>query len=273
MTDIISPAEFRRLCRENRFDGHTSGRLAGYAQANVLVLPREMAEHFADLCARNPVACPLLARTMPGCPHEVDDKRVVDDKEFDLRRDVPKYRVYKHGELVIETCSVEDYWDLEQHVGFLIGCSFSFEKALVDAGLAPRNVVQKRNVSMYVTSKQLDAAGVFVKCPYVVSMRPYKVADLDRVRTITRRFRKTHGEPIDWGYDAVERLGIRDLSAPEFGSVCEIAQDEVPVFWACGVTTQVAAQLAGKDVDEYLFSHVPGHMLILDLKDSDITNL
>lgn len=275
MTVDIGPSEFRRLCRENRFGSHTSGCVPGYAQANVLVLPKEIANDFADLCARNPVACPLLAKTKLGSPNKIDNELVIDDEHFDLRTDLPKYGVYKGGELVRETSSVTDCWDLDSHIGFLIGCSFSFETALINEGLAPRNVLEKSNVSMYLTTKMLNPAGVFTWCPYVVSMRPYRAADVEKVRAVTRKFRKTHGEPIDWGYDAVERLGITDLLQPEFGSPCRIENDEIPVFWACGVTTQVAAQQAGKHFasDAYIFAHAPGHMLVLDIRDSEVGNL
>lgn len=272
MTVDISPSEFRRLCKENSFWSHTSGCVPGYAQANVLVLPKEIANDFADLCARNPVACPLIAMTKLGSPNKVDNRLVIDDEDFDLRTDLPKYGVYKQGNLIREASSVADCWDLDSHIGFLIGCSFSFEAALISKGLAPRNVLEKSNVSMYLTTKMLNPAGVFTRCPYVVSMRPYKATDVEKVRLVTREFRKTHGEPIDWGYDAVERLGIKDLLLPEFGSPCRIEDDEIPVFWACGVTTQVAAQQAGKHSanDDYIFAHVPGHMLVLDIKDSEI---
>lgn len=269
----MDPITFRKLCKNNKFNSHTSGCVPGYSQANILVLPKSLANDFIDLCQKNPVPCPLLGMTMLGSPNMLDNKAIINDNNFDLRTDLPKYDVYYKGELVEQVNSLVGYWRLDEHIGFIIGCSFSFEQALMKEGLTPKNVKKQANVSMYITSKMLNPAGMFKKCPYVVSMRPYKKENLEKVREITRKFKKTHGEPIDWGYDAVKRLGIKDLSTPDFGSPCDIEEDEIPVFWACGVTSQVAALQGARNLDQYVFSHVPGHMLILDIKDVDMQNL
>lgn len=265
-----TPSSFRKLCKEGQHTTHTSGCIPGYAQANVLILPKEAADDFADLCERNPVPCPLLGKTILGSASNVDNNKIINDTAFDLRTDLPKYKVFENGKFIEEKTDVLAEWNLESHVGFLIGCSFSFETALAAENLAPKNVVLGTNVSMYLTTKQLNASGIFAKTPYVVSMRPYKLCDLESVRSITRKFRRTHGEPIDWGYDAVLRLGIKDIKNPEFGDACIIEDDEIPVFWACGVTTQVAAMMVGKNIKGKVMAHSPGHMLILDIKDSDI---
>lgn len=265
----ITPKEFRHLCKDGTITTNSSGFAPGYAQANILILPKEVAADFELLCARNPVPCPLLGKTL-GSSTNVDNKEILNDDKFDLRTDLPKYYIFKNGNFTMQKQDVLKEWDLEQHVGFFIGCSFSFENALCQAGLTPSNIQQNKNVSMYQTSKYLNPAGIFTGVTYVVSMRPYKVEDIEKVRDVTRPFMKTHGEPIDWGYDALERLGIKDLKNPEYGDAIFIADDEVPVFWGCGVTTQAAALQVSNKFSGKFMSHAPGHMLILDIKDVEI---
>ncbi|CEP59979.1 uncharacterized protein LALA0_S01e00276g [Lachancea lanzarotensis] len=260
---MSNPESFRELCRNELHSGPTSGLLSGYVQANLLILPQSAAESFEDLCFRNPVACPLLCKTNDS-PYRLENHdRYIKNGHFDIRRDFPKYNIYHGGELIEQKNNCVDEW-AEGHVGFLIGCSFSFEYALAQAGLAPKNVVQGSNVSMFVTTKYLDTSGIFHRCPYVVSMRPYKVNDIEQVRQITRLFKKTHGEPIDWGFDGAQRLGIRDLKQPEYGDPIDIAENEIPVFWACGVTPQLAVATVGQSIDGAVVGHTPGHMLVLD---------
>ncbi|KAG7887392.1 hypothetical protein KL936_004552 [Ogataea polymorpha] len=266
------PSRFRSLCKTESHTTHTSGYCPGFAQANLLVLPKTASDDFVDLCKRNPVACPLIGVTDPGDPFQIDDKRVIFDPGFDVRTDFPKYTVYEDGKLIATKTNIKDEWT-DEHVAFLIGCSFSFESALQEAGLSPAHFKESKNVSMYLTTKMMDASGIFVRCPYVVSMRPYKPEMLQRVREITREFRKTHGEPIDWGYDALDRLGIKDINKPDFGDACEIADNEIPVFWACGVTPQIAAVQASSSIKGKVMAHLPGHMLVLDIKDADVKHL
>lgn len=273
MLKVESPAEFRKLCKFEKFSSQTSGYCPGYSQANLVVVPKEAAQDFTDLCFRNPVPIPLLGVTSIGNPNEINNKNIINDKEFDIRTDFPTYNIYERGKLVGTKTNIKKEWDFNSHVGFLIGCSFSFENALTQAGLPPKNGISNKNVSMYVTNKNLDSAGIFVDVPYVVSMRPYKAAEIEKVRSISRQFRKTHGEPIDWGYDAVKRLGIKDINNPEFGDSTDIAEDEIPVFWGCGVTAQFAAKTVGEKIPGLVFAHYPGHMLILDIKDSEIIQL
>lgn len=267
-----TPSEFRRLCKLGNMTTLTGGHCPGYAQANLVVLPAQAAADFADLCFRNPVPLPLLGMTPIGDSSKIDNLQILDDEEFDITTDFPKYTVFEKGKLIDTVQDIKSYWT-ESHVGFLIGCSYSFENALAKAGLPARNSVENISVSMFLTSRLLDPAGIFTGVYYVVSMRPYKKSDLEKVREITGKFRKTHGEPIDWGYDALKRLGISDLSKPDFGEPTEIKDDEIPVFWGCGVTAQVAALTVADKIDGLTFGHAPGHMLVLDIKDEDVIAL
>lgn len=274
----------RLLARSNKIT-LTSGLAPNYLQANLIILPSRFASDFLLLCQRNPVPCPLLASSrIPGSFAElkshlpgIPDAAVASG--IDVRTDAPLYMVYNDGELIESHCSdvIEEWTD--DHVAFLIGCSYSFERALTEAGLPPRHTVMERNVPMYETNMPLCAAGVFTGGTYVVSMRPYRKADIERVRGLTRPFVSTHGEPVAWGWDAVERLGIKDINAPEFGdkplgldggvfSASEQGEEFVPVFWGCGVTPQLAvmkAELPGR-----VMGHAPGHMLVLDVMEDGI---
>jgi uncharacterized protein YcsI (UPF0317 family) len=202
--------------------------------------------------------------------------------DLDLRRDIPRYMVYHDGKLdqhADHTDLVND-WHADDHVAFLIGCSFSFEAALCNASLAPGHIVGGRNVPMYRTTLPLNPAGVFTGGTYVVSMRLYKEQDIERVRVITAPYVSTHGEPIAWGWSAVNRLGVVDILKPEWGD-CPLtpdgkklgpgdggalgSRDVVPVFWGCGVTPQEAVMRAG--LEGTVMAHAPGHMLVLDCLD------
>lgn len=260
-----TPVDFRLLCRRGDFSSNTSGILPSYMQANLVILPSEIAKDFLDLCARNPVPCPLLATTKCGFD-ELDNGLLIapSNQGFDIRTDLPKYCIFERGKLKAEVNNCREQWR-DDHVVFLIGCSYSFEGALINAGLTPKNITRHQNVSMYKTTKCLDAAGIFVKCPYVVSMRPYKKKDLDAVRSITADYIFTHGEPIDWGFDGADRLGIADLSKPEYGDAIDIEDDEIPVFWGCGVTPQLALETIGHQISGPVITHSPGCMLVLDV--------
>lgn len=266
---MAEPHEFRIKCREQQFVDHTSNVCPGYVQANLIVLPQLIASDFHDLCLRNPVPCPLLATTIPGDPTKLNENNVLYDKDINIAKDIPKYNVYEAGKLISQTPDISDEWT-KGHVGFLIGCSFSFENALSKAGLPPKNVTQGTCVSMYRTKRYLNPAGIFTDCTYVVSMRPYRPKDVEIVREITRKFKQYHGEPIAWGYDdAYNKLGIEDINKPDFGDPIPINEDEIPVFWACGVTPQAAVESLASKVEGKCMGHTPGHMLILDLKDEE----
>jgi uncharacterized protein YcsI (UPF0317 family) len=275
----------RLLARSNGIT-LTSGLSPGYLQANIIILPSCFVQDFLLLCQRNPVPCPLLASSLSPGSFAMLKSHVpgVSDAEIasslDIRTDIPLYMVYSDGKLVRSHCvDIIKEWT-DDHVAFLIGCSYSFEHALTRAGLPPRHATMGRNVPMYETNIPLCAAGVFTGGTYVVSMRPYKRSDIQRVRELTRPFSRTHGEPVGWGWDSVQRFGIRDINNPEFGdpplglngenfAAHELDGDIVPVFWGCGVTPQLAvmkAQLPGM-----VMAHAPGHMLLLDLREEDIT--
>ncbi|KAI1761333.1 DUF1445-domain-containing protein [Hypoxylon sp. FL1150] len=266
---------------------NTSGLAPTHLQANLIILPSRYASDFRQLCARNPVPCPLIAESsgpgrwdavrsyLPG----VDGSKMLAD--VDIRRDAPKYNVYVSSKLVKRDCSdvVADWTG--DHVAFLIGCSFSFETSLAAAGLTPLHTVMGRNVPMYRTSLPLCPAGVFTGSTYVVSMRAYRQNEIDTVRRITRSYAATHGEPIAWGWEALKTLGIDDIDAPQWGDSPLTrdgrplgrlggSDDLVPVFWGCGVTPQEAVMRAG--LEGTVMGHSPGHMLLLDCRDADLVS-
>lgn len=269
----------RQAARQCEYTAPTSGIAPGYLQANMIVLPSRYAADFRTLCARNPVPCPLIAEStstgafasIKSCIHGLADKGMI-SQDCDLRTDIPRYMVYRDSQLAMShVTDIADHWT-EDHVAFLIGCSYSFETELSRAGLPPPHILQGRNVAMYRTAVPLCPAGVFVGGTYVVSMRMYKSRDVDKVRAVTARFGATHGEPLDWGWEAVRRLGIQDLKMPEWGDGPVLDDsDEVPVFWGCGVTPQEAVMRAS--LEGVVLAHAPGHMLILDLKDEDIVDI
>ncbi|KAJ5104294.1 hypothetical protein NUU61_001641 [Penicillium alfredii] len=264
--------EARLLCRQNRLT-NTAGIAPGYLQANLLVLPARYAADFHDLCLRNPVSCPLLGMTaVPGDPHTIQPTRCIQSTDFDIRTDFPRYRVYRSGTYIGSCEDLRDSWSPE-HVGFLIGCSFSFEDALVAAGLSPRHHKTGSIVAMYRSKIPLLPAGIFTDAQCIVSMRPYRPEQIDRVREVTRPFLSTHGEPVAWGWEGAKQLGIFDIEKPDFGQPQLFEEGEIPVFWACGVTPQMAVEAAGNRVDGLVFAHEPGHMLLTDWTVDDLQHL
>jgi len=249
--------EVRASIRENVYAGPTGGLAAGFAQANLVVLPGEYAFDLLKFCVRNPKPCPILEVTEAGSPEPV-----VTAPGADLRTDVPEYRVYEHGEMVEEPKDLLHRWQ-EDLVGFLIGCSFTFEVALIAAGLRIAHVEQGRNVPMYVTGKECVPSGPFAG-PMVVSMRPYRAEEIPLVVSASGRYPAMHGAPVHVGDP--EALGIRDLANPEFGEPVDIEEDQLPVFWACGVTPQAIAMQAKPPL---VITHSPGHMFITDRRHSE----
>lgn len=258
--DRSAARAFREACRSQRHAGQTSGYAPGHVQANFVALPEEHAFAFLKFCLQNPKACPLLAVTDPGdpCPRAVADGA-------DLRSDIPTYCVWRYGEVAETVADVSSLWD-GQMVGFLLGCSFSWEKLLQDAGLAPRHVEERRNVPMYRT----DVPNAVV-APFgghlVVSMRPYRPEQLADVAALTGRYPGAHGGPVHWGDPAALGLSYEQLARPHWGDAPTLRPGEVPVFWACGVTPQCALQGAGLPL---AITHAPGHMFVCDLKDSEL---
>jgi uncharacterized protein YcsI (UPF0317 family) len=233
----------------------SSGWAPGFTQTNLVVLPREWAYDMALFAQRNPQPVPLLDVT------DVGSARTVLAPDADLRTDLPRYRVWRDGELVEEPTDVADLWT-DDLVGFLIGCSFSFETALLAAGVPVRNIEQGRNVSMYRTNRQCRSAGR-LSGPLVVSMRPIPGDLVATAVQVTGRMPQVHGAPVHVG--APSDLGVADLSRPDFGDPVDAAPGDVPVFWACGVTPQTAVMASRPPL---AITHAPGHMFITDVPDA-----
>jgi len=255
-----SSAELRGLIRDKKWTQPTSGLVPGFVQANLVMLPKEQAFHFLLFCVRNPKPCPILDVLEPG---QVEPMIA---PGADLRTDLPKYRIYEKGILQREVEDVKAFFH-EGMVSFLLGCSFSFESAMLAAGLPVRNIEEGKNVSMYITNRPCVPAGPF-SSPLVVSMRPLTRQQAVRATQVTTRFHLTHGAPVHFG--APEEMGIKDLRRPDFGDPVTIQPDEIPVFWACGVTSALAATSARLPL---VITHAPGHMFVSDLKDEHLTLL
>ncbi len=248
----------RSAIRSGAHFGHTSGLADDFVQGNVVILPEAYANDFLRYCQRNPKPCPLLAVGEPGDPilHRLG-------AQIDIRTDVPQYRVWREGVMVAEPRDVSNLWRNDL-VCFVIGCSFSFEQALMDAGIGLRHVQQNKNVAMYRSNIATEPAGAF-NGPMVVSMRPMKAADAIRAVQITSRFPGVHGAPVHMGDPA--QIGIADISKPDYGDAVDVLPDELPVFWACGVTPQAAITQARPS---FCITHAPGAMLITDLLNAQL---
>jgi uncharacterized protein YcsI (UPF0317 family) len=242
----------RRAIRRNVYAGPTSGLAPGYVQANLAILPQKLAESFLQFCQRNPKPCPLIGVSAPGDPHIP-----ALGEDLDIRTDLPRYRVWRDGALTDEPADVARYWR-DDLVTFAIGCSFSFEQALLDNGIELRHMTLDCTVPMYRTSIQTEPAGPF-RGPLVVSMRPMKPADAIRAVQITTRFPSVHGAPVHLGKP--DMIGIKDIGAPDYGDAVPVHDDEIPVFWACGVTPQAVIASARPD---FCITHYPGAMLVTD---------
>lgn len=252
----LTGASLRAVVRSGEFTGPTAGLAVGYVQANLVILPEADATDFAEFCRLNAQACPLLEQTAPGDP---EPKHAAPGA--DLRTDVPRYRVFRRGVAdPLEPRDIADLWR-EDLVAFLLGCSFTFENALGNAGLPVRHIELNRNVPMYRTGIACRSAGRF-SGPLVVSMRPYRAEQVDAVRAVTARFPRMHGAPIHVGDPGA--LGIADLERVDFGQAVPLALGEVPLFWACGVTPQLAIAAARP---ELAITHSPGHMFVTDWLD------
>ena len=248
-----TPPAWRRRIRDGAHRGHTAGIAPGFLQGNLAVVPAHAAPDFLLYCHRNPKPCPLIGVSEPGDPRV---PRLGED--LDIRTDVPAYRVFRDGgpgELVPD---LQRAWR-DDLVAFVLGCSFSFEDALAAAGIPVRHVDAGRNVPMYRTGIDTRAAGPFAG-PLVVTLRAFRPADAIRAITLSERFRLAHGAPVHIGDPAA--IGIEDLAAPDFGDPPVIEPDDVLVYWACGVTPQLALRGAGLDL---VAVHEPGHMLVTDV--------
>jgi uncharacterized protein YcsI (UPF0317 family) len=251
-------ASVRAACRAGEHIGPTPGLAMGYVQANLVVLPQDWAFEFLLFCQRNPKPCPLLDVTEPGDP---TPRGVAPGA--DLRTDLPAYRIWEHGELKAEPTDIMKYWRNDL-VSFVVGCSFTFENALMEAGIPVRHIEEVRNVPMYKTNIQCRGAGRF-HGPMVVSMRPLEPSATLLATRICTKYPQAHGAPVHFGNP--QAIGIQDLARPDFGDAVTLHPHELPVFWACGVTPQ-AALMAAKP--PFAITHKPGHMFVTDLKDRDL---
>jgi uncharacterized protein YcsI (UPF0317 family) len=256
----LSPKELRQLIRNREWTTPTSGAAKGYLQANLVMLPREHAFNFLLFCVRNPKPCPILDVLEPG------QSEPAIAPGADLRTDLPRYCIFENGQLKQEVEDVTTVFD-DDTVSFLLGCSFSFENAMLAAGLPIRNLEENKNVSMYITRIPCKPAGPF-SSSLVVTMRPMTPSQAVRAVQVTTRFHLTHGAPIHLG--SPEKIGIKNLARPEYGDPVTIQPGEIPVFWACGVTSQLAATSTPLSL---VITHAPGHMFVSDLKDEDLTIL
>ena len=254
-------AAARAPIRRGEWSGHTSGLAEGLVQGNLVILPQALAADFLLYCQRNPKPCPLLAvgdAGEPLLPTLGDD--------IDVRRDLPRYRVWRHGELVDEPTDISHLWRADL-VSFVLGCSFSFEWALLAEGIPLRHVAGGRNVAMYRTNVATVPAGLF-HGPLVVSMRPLSAAHAIRAVQITSRYPAVHGAPVHLGDPGL--IGIQDLGRPDYGDHVELLPGELPVFWACGVTPQAAIAATRP---EFCITHAPGAMLITDWPNARLATL
>jgi uncharacterized protein YcsI (UPF0317 family) len=247
-----NPEALRLACRNGGFDAPTAGHAPGRIQANLMIVPRAQAFDFLLFCQRNPKPCPLIEVLQPGL------REPACAPGADIATDLPGYRIYRGGELADECIEVASLWQAD-FVSFLIGCSFSFEAALLEAGISVRHIELGRNVPMFRTNVACVPAGAF-SGEMVVSMRPIRSRDVAKVVEISGRFPQAHGTPVHVGNP--QALGIADVSRPDYGDAVPLHDDEVPVFWACGVTPQWVAQRSRLPL---CITHAPGKMFVTDL--------
>lgn len=255
------PSEMRELIRKEEWVYPTSGLCKSHVQGNMIILPKEWAFDFLLFAQRNPKSCPILDVTEVGNYEPINIAAGAD-----VRTDLPKYRVWEDGVLIEEPLNVIKYWR-DDLVAFIIGCSFSFESALIDSSIPIRHMESNSNAPMYITNIESNKAGRF-SGPMVVSMRPVKHDKVPRAVLCTGRFPSLHGAPVHIGDPSV--IGISDITKVDFGDCVEVHDDEVPVFWACGVTPQAAVM---KSKPPFAITHSPGHMFISDKKDADYSVL
>jgi uncharacterized protein YcsI (UPF0317 family) len=257
----LSPREIRRLIRKGKWDKPTAGLAMGYAQANLVILPQKYAFDFLLFCQRNPKPCPLLEVLEPG---EFMMKFL--SLDADIRTDIPRYHIYQKGKLQKTVKEIRSFWEPD-FVSFLLGCSFSFEEALLRANIPVRHIEENKNVPMFISSIPCKSAGVF-HGPMVVTMRPIPSDKVTQAVQITSRYASVHGAPIHVGDPST--IGIKDLRKPDFGDPVTIKKREVPVFWACGVTPQAVVM---RTKPELCVTHAPGHMFISDLLNEELAIL
>jgi uncharacterized protein YcsI (UPF0317 family) len=260
MKDIqkLTPGEIRALIRKGKWDKPTAGLAMGYAQANLVILPEKYAFDFLLFCQRNPKPCPLLEVLESG-----EFRTEFLSSDADIRTDIPRYNIFQKGRLHRTVKEIRSIWRPD-YVSFLLGCSFSFEEAMLRSKIPVRHIEENKNVPMFISSIPCQSAGVF-RGPMVVTMRPIPLDKVTRAVQITSRFAWVHGAPIHIGDPTT--IGIRDLKKPDFGDPVTIKKREIPVFWACGVTPQAVVMKAKPDL---CITHTPGHMFISDLINEEL---
>jgi len=258
---VAAGSRERLRIRAGEFSGTTAGLAPGNVQANLVILPKTLAHDFLRFAQANPKPCPVLAVSGPG-----DPRLPGLGEDLDIRSDLPRYRVWRRGELVEEPLDLFHVWR-DDLVSFALGCSFSFEQALLEDGIELRHLTCGSNVPMYRTNIPCASAGPFAG-PLVVSMRPLKPHDAIRAIQITSRFPSVHGAPMHIGLP--EAIGIKDLAKPDYGDAVPVKSDELPVFWACGVTPQAVIAEVRPD---FCVTHAPGCMLITDLRNTGLASL
>lgn len=253
------PEDVWQKIRSGEITGQTSGMCNGYAQANLVIMPEKYAKDFEEFAKKNPKPCPLL--------EVIHGSRLVKDmgEGANILTDIPKYRIFRDGKLVEEVTDATPYWT-DDMVVFLIGCSFSFEEALMKAGIDVRHISMGRNVPMFRTKVMTDPAGPF-KGELVVSMRPMTPEDAKKADEITGRFPNVHGAPVNIGEP--EKLGITDVMQPDYGDPVDFKPGEIPVFWGCGVTPQSVIEHAKLPL---VITHAPGHMFITNMKNDEVND-
>lgn len=258
MNPTLTPAALRQQIRSGEHTGNTSGLCAGFVQCNMVILPKDWAAEFLQFSQMNPKPCPVLGMSDPGS-WEIPELAA----NLDIRTDIPSYKLFENGEFTQEVTDIRDYWR-DDLVTFMLGCSFSFEESLIADGLEVRNISEGSNVPMYRTNIPCRSAGRF-SGTMVVSMRPFLAADAIRAVQICTRFPSVHGAPVHLGDPSL--IGIEDISKTDFGDPVTIHEGELPVFWACGVTPQVALEQAKPP---FCITHSPGCMLVTDVPNSKL---
>ena len=246
--------EVRHLSRTGEFAAQTAGQAPNHLQANIVILPASHAGDFLQFCLNNPKPCPLIGVSKPG---ETGIPSLA--RDMDIRSDVPRYSMFRNGTHCEDVDDLTPFWS-EDLVTFALGCSFTFEEALIEAGFGVRHIERGHNVPMFRTSIETLPGGVF-KGPLVVTMRPFPAGQIPQVFDLCARYPHAHGTPVYWG--APEEIGIADLQSPDYGHPVNLEDGEVPVFWACGVTSQAAIEAAAPAL---CMTHAPGFMLVTDVK-------
>jgi uncharacterized protein YcsI (UPF0317 family) len=257
----IRAREMIQSIRRGDFQGQTAGATPGIVQGNVAILPADWAEDFVRFCRLNPKPCPLIGLGEPGDPRLPEL-----GEDIDISTDVPMYRVFRDGVAVEDVPDIRHLWR-DDLVAFVLGCSFSFEEALIQAGVPMRHIEQGKEVPMFRTNIETRPAGRY-HGPTVVSMRPLAPAQAIRAIQVTSRFPNVHGAPIHFGDPAA--IGIADVHKPDFGEMVPVLDGEVPVFWACGVTPQAIVEKAKPPL---CITHKPGYMLVTELLNAELAIL